>query len=107
MSFITKESLYTSRDIKIEAKAQLKGNWKNAILLAIIPIVFSIFFVGETEPEMVQMSTGRGLLNIVLRLIHSFMLVSVSFTFLDFLRNQKKINPLEGAFQAFKKEYFV
>lgn len=107
MSFITADELYSSRDIKIEAKAQLKGYWRDAMLLALIPVIFSIFFVSEADPNMMQMSLGRTILNASLRLIHTFILTSVSFTFLDFLRNRGRIAPLEGALQAFKQEYFV
>lgn len=107
MNFITKKELYSSRDIKVEAKAQLKGHWKNAILLAIVPVIFSIFFLSEANPEVLDASTGRNMMNAILRLAHGFILTSVSFTMLDFIRNREEIDPLAGAVQAFKKEYFV
>ncbi len=107
MSFITKEELYTSADIKIEAKKQLEGYWKAAMLLAVIPVLFSIFFVSEADPNAMQISTARSAFNMVMRLIHGFILTSVSFTLLDFLRNREQIAPLEGALHAFKREYFM
>lgn len=107
MSFITKADLYSSRDIKIEAKAQLKNHWKNAVLLALIPVLFSIFFISEVDVDAVQISTGRRIINLLMTMLHSFILTSVSFAFLDFLRNRNQIQPLEGALQAFKKEYFL
>ncbi|MDN6195330.1 MAG: DUF975 family protein [Atopostipes suicloacalis] len=107
MIFITKKELYSSRDIKIEAKAQLKNHWKDAIFLALIPILFSIFFISEMDSDAMQMSTGRRLINLLLTLIHSFLLTSVSYSFLDFVRERTQINPLEGTLQAFKRKYFI
>lgn len=106
MSFKTKESLYTSGEIKREAKAQISDHWMKVILLAIIPVLFSLFFISEVDAELAQMSTGRRLVNLFLQLIHTLILTSVSFTLLDFLRTDQEIRPLEGAFQAFKREYF-
>ena len=107
MSFITKENLYTSKDIKIEAKEQLRGQWKEVALLALIPVLFSIFFVSEVDPDMVEISAARSVFNVLMSVIHNFILTGVSFTLLDFLRKKKRISPLEGALQAFKREYFI
>lgn len=107
MNFNTQKDLYSSKDIKLEAKAQLNGHWKKAILLAIIPALFSIFFLTEMNPNTMEISAGRSLLNGFLQIIYYFMLTSVSFTFLDFLRGETELLPLEGVLQAFKREYFV
>lgn len=107
MNFITQEQLYSTGDMKAEAKAQLKGHWKNAMILALIPVLFSIFFVSEMTSDVTEAPLGRNLMNVFLQVVHGFLLTSVSFTFLDFLRTNQPINPLEGSLQAFKKEYFV
>lgn len=107
MNFITQRNLYSSKDIKLEAKAQLNGHWKKAVLLAIIPVLFSVFFLTEMNPETMEVSAGRSLLNGFLQIVYSFMLTSVSFTFLDFLRGDTKFSPLTGVLQAFQREYFV
>lgn len=107
MSFITKRELYSSKEIKLEAKAQLSGHWKKAVLLAMIPVLFSVFFVSEINPDAIEISARRESGNLLLQIINSFLLTGVSFTFLDFIRGEAEIAPLEGVLSAFKKEYFA
>src|SRR5690625_1309220 len=107
MNFITKDVLYNSGDIKREAKAQLKGNWRSAIILVLIPTAFAAIFIGNTAQNTYNQSFGADLLDIILNFIHTFLLVGVNFTFLDFLRRHEEyIDPIRGVIQGFKKEYF-
>lgn len=108
MNFITQDILYTSGDIKREAKEQLRGNWRSAIILALIPSLFSIFFIGSTVQDSMNQSTFQDLVDIILNIVHSFLLVGVSFTLLDFLRQRIKfIDPLQGVVKAFRGKYFT
>lgn len=106
MNFVTKNELYSSRDIKLEAKAQLSGYWKSAILLSLIPMVFSLLFIGGTVQDVANQETGFGLVDLILEFIQGFLLTGVSFTLLDFLRRRADIEPLRGAVSGFKREYF-
>lgn len=107
MNFITKEKLYSSRDIKEEAKAQLRGNWKEVILLSLIPTLFTIFFIRDANQNVDDISVSLDLINIAMRIVQSFLATSVTFTILDFIRNREPIEPLRGVVQAFQGKYFV
>ncbi|MEY8292372.1 DUF975 family protein [Carnobacteriaceae bacterium 52-44] len=108
MNFITQDVLYTSGDIKRESKAQLKGHWRSAIILMLIPTVFSIIFIGDTAQGTMNRSLLGDLIVILLNVVHNFLLTGVTFTFLDFLRRYDEyIDPLRGVIQAFRKEYLL
>src|SRR5690625_1479064 len=110
MNFITRDILYTSGDIKREAKAQLRGRWKWAVLLAVIPAVFSVFFVGNSVNDTINESTTSGLVSTIYNIIQGFLFTGIAFTLLDFIRLQYKENaldPLSGALSAFKRQYFL
>lgn len=99
MRFITQPSLYSSSDIKREAKAQLAGNWKQAIILCVIPAIVSIFLVWNT-------SDGNGESSLIVDLTLGLFATGASYTLLDFLRNKNYvIRPFPDVFQAFRKEY--
>lgn len=106
MKFITKMDLLTSGDIKREAKLQLKGHWRPAIILSLLPLIFQMFFVGRYVSDPFSRSIGADLIDIALNLVQSFISLSVTFTFLDFIRGYESfIDPLNGAIHAFRKEY--
>lgn len=108
MNFITQDVLYTSGDIKREAKAQLQGNWRSAVILALIPSLFSVFFIGTTAQDPLNQTIIEDLVDILLNVIHTFLLLGVSFTFLDFIRQRSEyIDPLQGVIKAFRKKYFT
>jgi len=108
VNFITQDVLYTSGDIKREAKAQLRGNWRSAVILALIPSLFSVFFVGTTARDPMNQTLIADLVDVFLNIIHTFLLLGVSFTFLDFIRQRIEfIDPLQGVIKAFRKKYFT
>lgn len=108
MNFITQDILYTSGDIKREAKAQLRGNWRSAVILALIPSLFSIFFIGSTAQNSMNQSIFQDLIDILLNVVHTFLLAGVSFTLLDFIRQRIEfIDPLQGVIEAFRSKYFT
>ena len=106
MNFITKQRLHSSRDIKEEAKAQLRGHWKNAIFLSLIPTLFTIFFLRDASQNTEDLSVTFDLVNIALNMVQTFLAVGVSFTILDFIRDREPIEPLRGVTQAFQGKYF-
>ncbi|HIZ70486.1 MAG TPA: DUF975 family protein [Candidatus Atopostipes pullistercoris] len=108
MNFITQDVLYTSGDIKREAKAQLQGNWRSAVILALIPSLFSVFFIGTTARDPMNQTLLEDLVDMLLNIIHTFLLIGVSFTFLDFIRQRIEfIDPLQGLIEAFRLKYFT
>lgn len=107
MNFITKETLYSSRDVKEEAKAQLQGNWKEMILLSLIPTLFTIFFIRDANQNVDNIRVSLDLINLVMRIVQTFLAAGVTFTILDFIRNREPIEPLKGVVQAFQGKYFV
>lgn len=107
MNFITKQRLHSSRDIKEEARAQLRGHWKGAVLVSLIPTLFTIFFMSGTYNGMNELSDQFGLMDLALRIVQGFLVTGVSFTMMDFIRNREPIQPLLGVAQAFQGRYFV
>lgn len=106
MKFISKVDLLTSGDIKREAKLQLKGHWRSAIILSLLPLAFQMLFIGRNVSDPFSRSVGADFINIVLNLVQSFITLSVTFTFLDFIRGYESfIDPLNGALHAFRREY--
>jgi len=107
MPFKTKQNLYSSGDIKREAKAQLKGNWKQAILLALIPVIFSIIFLSSMGQPAGNQSFGEWLFDLLINMVRGFLTTGVVYTFLDFLRRQDYvIHPLQDIVQVFRGKYF-
>src|SRR5699024_6738432 len=98
----------SSGDIKREAKAQLQGNWRSAVILALIPSLFSVFFIGTTARDPMNQTLLEDLVDMLLNIIHTFLLIGVSFTFLDFIRQRIEfIDPLQGLIEAFRLKYFT
>lgn len=118
----------TRKELKQEAKSLLKGNWKQAILLNLIPTLFIIattliiyltFFIvfnisihtypsGNTYIESQTSTSGSGSGGGIGSFILSFFYIGISFTFLDWLRNPTQhIHPLKDATQIFSKPYFI
>lgn len=100
MKFKTKAELYTSGDIKREAKAQLLGNWGPAIVIAIIPGLFSLLFFRTSYDET--------LIGIVLELIRDFLVLGVTFSFMNLVRNRNYVlEPLQEILLPFQSKYFL
>ena len=100
MNFKTQANLYTSGDIKREATAQLSGNWGQAIIIALIPGLFSILFY--------RMSFDETLLSVIIELIRDFLVLGVSFSFLNLLRNREYVlEPLQEILSPFQTKYFL
>lgn len=100
--------MYTSGDIKREAKAQLEGHWRAAIMLSFIPILIALVFASGTAMNPFYGTRGSEISSILMSFIQSFLTLGVSFTLLDFLRNHDSlIEPLKGIFHAFKGDYFL
>lgn len=107
MNFMTKEELYSSKDIKEEAKAQLRGNWKELIFLSLIPTLFTIFFIRDVNRNVEDIRVGFDLINMAMTIVQSFLATGVTFTVLDFIRKQETVEPLKGVLKAFQGKYFI
>lgn len=100
MAFKTKNQLYTSSDIKREAKAQLKGHWWEAALITLIPAIFSFFILREPQ--------DGNLIRVLFEFIRDFLVTGVTFGFLNLLRNELYVlKPLQEIASPFSSEYFV
>lgn len=99
MNFKTEPNLYTSGDIKREAKAQLSGHWGQAVLLALLPTVFSFLFI--------QNATVGSIWSILLEMIRSFLVVGVTFGFMNLLRNEAyELESFKEVLSPFRSKYF-
>ncbi len=100
MHFKTKANLYTAGDIKREAKTQLTGYWGGAVILGIIPAIFSFFFLRETSDGL--------LIGIAFDLMRDFLVTGMAFAFMNLLRHRKYVlEPLQEIVSPFRSEYFV
>lgn len=115
------------RELKEEAKNLLRGRWKEAILLNLVPVLIEIgvtviallgLFLFEQRTGMVSNMTTNAqnydsspsgnIANTGLNLLAAFLTIGISFTFLDWLRNpEMTIHPFSDAFQVFKKDYLI
>jgi uncharacterized membrane protein len=99
MNFKTKNNLYTSGDMKREAKAQLSGHWGQSVLLAALPTIFTILFIQSTTESIIWSS--------IFDIIQSFLVIGVTFGFMNLLRNQAyHFNGLQEIVSAFRSKYF-
>lgn len=99
MHFKTKSNLFTSGDIKREAKAQLAGHWGQAVLLALLPALFSFVFIRNTVDGSAWM--------IGLDLIRSFIVLGVTFGFMNLVRNRRyRLEALQEVLEPFRSKYF-
>ncbi len=99
MNFITRQEFYTTAEIKKEAKAQLKGQWPKAFIMALVPVIFSVVFYRST--------TDGQTWGLVLDLVRDFLLLGMTFGFMNLLRNKEYIlEPLQEIAAPFRAQYF-
>ncbi|MFC6345713.1 DUF975 family protein [Vagococcus carniphilus] len=108
-----------SYDIKKEAKEALRGRWKEAIILNIVPIILAIginavaafmFWTttfGQYEPEWyIRISSNFG--NSLVEFIFSIITIGISFSLLDVIRNRDEASMAPNqAFRLFNSYDFV
>ncbi|AEB29271.1 hypothetical integral membrane protein [Carnobacterium sp. 17-4] len=118
----------TRKELKYDTKALLKGRWKDAILLNIIPTIISILITLLFAALVIALvnysdagsnywvnnymmsddGTGNGTSNIGSGILSTLFTVGISFTFLDWFRNPSmEIQPLKMGLQVFSKKYFL
>ena len=120
----------TRKELKYDTKALLKGRWKDAILLNIIPTIISVLITlvfaalvialvnysdagsnnWVTDSMMSDDGTGNGngTSNIGGGILTTLFTVGISFTFLDWFRNPNmEIQPIKMGLQVFTKKYFL
>ena len=119
---------YISRaELKTRAKDLLRGRWKDASLLNVVPtlltIIIMLLAVGTIAllRQSIGVSTGGGMdsgnygvsssndfRTTGSGIISTLITVGISYTFLNWLRDPRmKIRPLKDAFQVFTKKYFL
>ena len=123
----------TRAELKNEVKDAFRGNWKKAIGLSIIPIVFTVITVftisaflqvlllvmhnnsdvfNNISNDATANSTGNGgaySTNVVSSIIGIMINLGIQYTFLDWLRGKsvESINNFRSMFQVFSKRYFI
>ena len=123
----------TRAELKNEVKDAFRGNWKKAIGLSIIPIVFTVITVftvsiflqvlllvirnnpatfSDVPNDVAANSTGNGgtySTNIVSSIIGIMIYLGIQYTILDWLRGKsvESINNFRSMFQVFSKRYFI
>lgn len=123
----------TRAELKNEVKDAFRGNWKKAIGLSIIPIVFTVITVftisaflqvlllvmhnnsdvfNNISNDATANSTGNGgaySTNVVSSIIGIMINLGIQYTFLDWLRGKsvESINNFRSMFQVFSKKYFI
>lgn len=119
---------YISRaELKSRAKDLLRGRWKDAILLNVVPTVLTIILMilavvtitlvrqetgistgGGIDSGNYGVSSSNDFDSTGSGIISTFITVGISYTFLNWLRDPgMQIRPLKDAFQAFTKKYFL
>lgn len=89
----------SSSDIKAGAKSLLQGRWREAVLTAIIPTIFSILFFNNVRDGETN--------SVIFELIEGFLLTGVTFGFMNLARNQTYIlRPLDEMAAPFRSDYF-
>lgn len=122
------EQYKTRADLKYDAKELLRGRWKDAILLNIIPTIISVVIALIGVAILVTLAnntdtvlgnwannttfsedgTGNGTSNFRSGILSTLFTVGISFTFLDWFRNPNmEIHPLKNSLQVFSKKYFL
>lgn len=101
MNFKTNYPLYTSGDIKREAKAQLQGNWGRAVILCLLPGLITVA-IGYNATE------GNTTVNFVIDLLSGLFATGVMYAFIDLIRHPNyRIDPIRDLIQAFRREYIL
>ena len=124
--------MVTRAELKNEVKDAFRGNWKKAIGLSIIPIVFTVITVftisaflqvlllvmhnnsdvfNNISNDTTANSTGNGgaySTNVVSSIIGIMINLGIQYTFLDWLRGKsvESINNFRSMFQVFSKRYY-
>lgn len=111
-----------NRELKTEAKAMLKGNWMDAVLLNLVPtlLLLAVFylillpsfmliyhFTGDGASITAQSNSGTSSGGqFISGLIGTFFSLAVTWTLLDMLRHKReKIVPFKDAFRTFTSPY--
>lgn len=99
-------------ELKRKAREELEGNWREVILLHIVPVLISVLLAGgiygfdvRSIPRLINEQNET---SILVNFITSFLTIGISFTLLDMIRVQNyKINALRDSFQVFSKKMFL
>ncbi|MBO0412985.1 DUF975 family protein [Enterococcus hulanensis] len=113
----------TTAELKAEAKAALKGQWGQAVILNLIPTLLTVavmffvvlsgviwFFIHGSGGDMItsvadyhQNNASGGGTSLVTMIISALFMSGISWTYLDLLRGERtQIEPLKDAFRGFQ-----
>lgn len=98
--------------IKREAKEQLSGRWREAILLHLIPVAIAVIFTGGVY-GLDLVTLGRlyndgGELDVLVSFLVTFISIGISFTLLDMIRSREYVvKPFPDSIQVFSKKLFL
>jgi Predicted integral membrane protein len=111
-------------ELKREAKAMLKGRWKDSVLMCLVPTIIAILLAAIilipviilfqesitslSDPYASDMSGGSsgGSGGIISGILSTFFALGISWTFLDIFRGEKVvITPFKDVFRGFRAPY--
>jgi len=113
----------TTAELKAEAKAALRGQWGQAVILNLIPTLLTVavmffvvlsgviwFFIHGSGGDMItsvsdyhQNNASGGGTSLVTMIISALFMSGISWTYLDLLRGERtQIEPLKDAFRGFQ-----
>lgn len=98
--------------IKRDAKEQLSGRWREAILLHLIPVAIAVVFTGGIYGldlmSLTRLYNTGEQVNFVVNFLVTFISIGISFTLLDMIRSREFIiKPVQHSVQVFSKKYFL
>lgn len=116
--FITKKELYSSRDIKREAKAQLSGRWQSILILVVIPVIITMsLLIYTTNTQVLESGEvityqnhifNSGASGAFRDMLSYFLITGVLFTMVDIISlRDYRISPIENLIQVFKKYSYL
>lgn len=105
-------------ELKYQAKVSLRGHWKEAILLNLIPTLFKIvpsliyiivlFSLFSSSKTITSFDNFYNNLKLFLSFVSTLLMTGISWTYLDLLRGTKSdIKPFKDAFRGLSKLFII
>ena len=97
----------TRKELKEQAKQNLRGNWKWAALSSIFAV--ALFIIGSWMTANDITNNNERIIGDIISIIASFTFIGMSITFLHFNDKLGKVDkkPFQASFAIYNKKYFV
>ncbi len=99
-------------ELKRKAREELAGNWREVILLHLVPVLISVLLTGGIYGldlwSISRLANEQGETSVLANFLVSFITIGISFTLLDMIRTEQyKINALKDSFRVFSRPFFI